>query len=52
MRGGGGASGVRIRDIRAEDFPAVRLVACETWADAYRDIVSDNVQDEFVRRAY
>lgn len=43
---------MHIRDIQTRDFPAVRRVARETWADTYRDIIPEGVQAEFVRRAY
>lgn len=43
---------MRIRNIQTADFPAVRRIARETWADAYRGIVPEGVQTEFVRRAY
>jgi len=47
-----GASEARIRDIQLGDFLAIRRVARETWAVTYRGIVPEDVQDEFVRRAY
>lgn len=48
----GEASGVKIRDVQTGDFPAVRRVARETWADTYRGIVPEDVQAGFVRQAY
>ncbi len=42
----------RIRHMQTADMEAVREVARVTWADAYRGIVPEHVQAEFLARAY